>query len=83
MEQFTKTNAALIEKTFQNFLPSAVIKVNSSKATEPSAPVESVTANIQGPLRGNVLTDILDVVKIAKREYSIYRSGTGLTIKFI
>jgi len=82
MNPFTQTNAALIEKTFQHFLPEAVIKVNNSKAPDPAAPIESVTANIQGPVRGKVLTEIIETVNVAKRDFSIYRSGTGLTIKF-
>jgi hypothetical protein len=66
-------NAEQIIETLQKHLPDARIK----------NVVSSVTATIQGPFAGSILKEIIHEVVFFNCDFSIYRSGTGLTIKFV
>jgi len=72
--------ARLIELALKQFLPNANIKTKPSKT---EGLVENVTATIQGPFAGSILKEITDATYVVDRDYSIYRSGTGLTIRYI
>lgn len=82
MEKFTKLEADLIEKALQHFYPNANTTVDRP-AGEGSLTVNCVRTTVQGPLDGATLDGLLQTVAPAHRQYSIYRSGTGLSIKFI
>ena len=71
----------MIELALKQFLPEGSnIKINHATKHDPV--ISGVTGTFQGPLKSTVLNNVLECVAITKCEYSIYRSGTGLTIKF-
>jgi hypothetical protein len=73
----TTENAQIVVNAITKALPNAAVKTNRSNNE-----INSVTATIQGKLNGNLLMQIVEAVKSVKTQFSVYRSGTGLTIKF-
>lgn len=75
---FTRPQGELIEKAFSYFFPGSSISRHNIDAE-----CKEVEATIQGEIRGVTFESFLKCVSVAKRRYTICRSGTGLTIKFV